>query len=84
MTGLMPATELVLLGLLTAGQTATVETVLGGSEEVHRLREIGLTDGARVQMLQPGRLCLLKLGDQRLGVRSEALSTVLVRTEARA
>ncbi len=84
MTGLLPATELILLGLLTAGQSATVETVLGRTDDAHRLQEIGLRSGARVQMIQPGNPCMVRLGDQRLGLRSDALSTILVRPEPRA
>lgn len=84
MTRVFPANELILLGLLSAGQTAVVESVVGGADDVHRLREIGLRDGATVQMLQPGNPCLVRLGSQKLGLRSEALSTVLVRTECRA
>lgn len=84
MTAVMPANDLILLGLLSAGQTAVVETVMGGSDDAHRLREIGLRDGAKVQMIQPGNPCLVRLGGQKLGLRSDALSTVLVRPEARA
>ena len=84
MTGVFPAAELIVLGLLRAGQSATVETVLGLTDDAHRLQEIGLRNGARVQMLQPGNPCLVRLGDQRLGLRSDALATVLVRPEARA
>jgi ferrous iron transport protein A len=84
MTRVFPANELILLGLLSAGQTATVETVMGGSDHAHRLREIGLRDGATVQMIQPGNPCLVRLGGQKLGLRSDALATVLVRPECRA
>lgn len=84
MTRVLPANDLIVLGLLSAGQTAVVESVMGGTDDVHRLREIGLRDGATVQMLQPGNPCLVRLGSQRLGLRSDALATVLVRPEARA
>jgi len=84
MTLMLAANELILLGLLSAGQTATVETVLGGIDDVHRLQEIGLRDGATVQMLQPGNPCLVRLGGQKLGIRTDAMATVLVRPEARA
>jgi Fe2+ transport system protein FeoA len=84
MTGLLPATELIVLGFLTAGQSATVETVMGLSDDAHRLQEIGLRAGARVQMIQPGNPCLVRLGDQRLGLRSDSLAKVLVRPEPHA
>ena len=73
----------IVLGLLLAGQTAVVESILGASDEAHRLREIGLRDGATVEMIRPGNPCLVRLGGQKLGLRSEVLATILVRTEAR-
>ena len=82
MTPVAAAAELTLLALLSAGQTATVASILGGSDEAHRLREMGLRDGATVQMIQPGNPCLVRLGQQRLGLRTDALSAVLVRPEA--
>ena len=82
MTRVFAANELMVLGLLSAGQTATVETVLGGIDDVHRLQEIGLRGGATVQMLQPGNPCLVRLGGQKLGLRTDAMATVLVRPGA--
>ena len=77
-----PVNPPIILGLLLAGQTGVVESVLGATDEVHRLREIGLRDGATVEMIRPGNPCLVRLGGQKLGLRSEALASVLVRTEA--
>lgn len=74
----------MILSLLAAGQTGVIDTVLGGSDEIHRLREIGLQDGATVEMVRPGNPCLVRLGGQRFGIRSEALASVLVRPEGRA
>ena len=84
MNRMFPAGELILLGLLSAGQSAVVETVMGASDDAHRLREIGLRDGATVQMIQPGNPCLVRLGGHKLGLRSDALASVLVRPEPRA
>ena len=74
-----PADQIMVLGLLAAGQVGVVDSVLGGSEETHRLRELGLRDGATVEMIQPGTTCLVRLGGQKLGIRSEALFCVMVR-----
>src|SRR5438045_1112294 len=71
--------DVIVLSLLSRGQTATIETVLGASGQVQRLREMGLCDGAEVQMIQPGSPCLIRLGERRLGLRSGELSGVLVR-----
>jgi ferrous iron transport protein A len=77
----VPIAPVMILGLLSAGQTAVVDSVVGFSDEVHRLREIGLRDGATVQMIRPGNPCLVRLGGQKLGLRSDALASVLVRPE---
>jgi Fe2+ transport system protein FeoA len=76
------SSEPILLGFLGAGCTAVVDSVLGISAHAQRLREMGLRDGARVQMIQPGNPCLIRLGDQRLGFRGADLMSVLVRPEA--
>lgn len=84
MTRVFPANELIVLGLLAAGQSAVVESVMGASDAAHRLREIGLRDGATVQMIRPGNPCLIRLDGLKLGLRSDALASVLVRREAEA
>lgn len=73
--------DLTLLTMLPAGVSAVVEAVMGGGDLAHRLREMGLRVGAKVQMLQPGNPCLVRLGEQRLGLRSAELCGVLVRPE---
>ena len=82
MTFAAPMAPLIILNLLAAGQTAVVESVLGGTDEAHRLREMGLRDGATIQMLRPGSPCLIRLGSQKLGLRSDVLHNVLVRPES--
>jgi ferrous iron transport protein A len=70
---------MVPLMFLRAGQSAEVGAVLGGSDLVHRLRELGLRSGAEVQMVRPGTPCLIRLGGQKLGIRADELANVLVR-----
>ena len=77
----VPTAPVMILGLLAAGQTAVVDSVVGVSDEVHRLREIGLRDGVIVQMIRPGNPCLIRLCGQKLGLRCESLACVLVRPE---
>lgn len=67
------------LGQLAAGASAVVAAVLGGAELVHRLHEMGLRHGARIEMVQPGSPCIVKLDHQKLGFRSDDLLSVLVR-----
>ena len=73
---------MVPLLFLRAGQTAEVGAVLGGGDLVHRLRELGLRDGAEVQMVRPGTPCLIRLGGQKLGIRADEVAGILVRPRA--
>jgi ferrous iron transport protein A len=65
--------------LLAPGQTARIAAVLGAAEQTQRLRELGLRDGAEVEMVRPGSPCIIRLGGQKLGLRSEEIARVLVR-----
>jgi ferrous iron transport protein A len=70
------------LHLLQGGEKAVVETVYGDTCQVHRLRELGLHDGATIEMLQSGSPCIIRLGGQRLCFRGDEMTSVLVRTGA--
>jgi len=74
--------EMVPLSLLRAGQTASVGDILGNTELAHRLREMGLCNGAKVRMVRPGSPCIICLGGQRLGFRCDDLARVFVRVSA--
>jgi ferrous iron transport protein A len=76
--------HLVPLALLRAGQAGQVGEVLGTADLVHRLREMGLYDGAPVQMIRPGSPCIIRLKGQRLGFRMDDLARVMVRVSAAA
>ena len=65
--------------LLRTGQTGRISEVMGTGEMVHRLREMGLYDGAAVQMIRRGSPCIIKLHGQRLGLRIGDITHVLVR-----
>lgn len=66
------------LELLQAGEWAQVAEVLGDSQCVTRLAELGLRAGARIQMLQPGSPCLIRIEGARLGLRPECAQHILV------
>jgi ferrous iron transport protein A len=72
--------EPIPLRLLAVGKVATVRQVLGSADHIHRLHEMGLRDGAEIEMMQAGSPCIIRLGGQRLCVRSDALSGVLVQS----
>lgn len=71
-------THLVPLSLLRAGEKGRIGGMHGNGEAVHRLRELGLHDGAPVQMVRPGSPCIIRLRGQRLGFRMDDLAHVLV------
>jgi ferrous iron transport protein A len=71
--------DLIPVSQLAAGASAVVAAVLGGAELVHRLHEMGLRRGARVEMVQPGSPCIVKLDQQKLGFRCDEVVSVLVR-----
>lgn len=74
--------ELIPLHCLYAGQSAFVEEVLGNSCDVQRLHEIGLCRGAAVEMVQPGSPCVIRLGGNKLCLRHDDLTSVMVRAGA--
>ncbi|HXT58658.1 MAG TPA: FeoA family protein [Pirellulales bacterium] len=74
--------ELIPLGQLSTGRKAVVAAVLGGPEQVHRLHELGLRDGAAVEMVRTGSPCILRLGSQKLCFRADEMVSVLVKPGA--
>lgn len=67
------------LDMLKAGETAEIAEVSGDSAWVGRLAEMGLREGCKLQVLQPGSPCLLKISDCRLCLRPADCSQILVR-----
>ena len=74
--------ELIPLTMLGDGRSARVDQVLGRGDLVHRLCEMGLRGGAEVEMVCRGCSCIIRLGGQKLGLRSDELSCVMVRVGA--
>jgi ferrous iron transport protein A len=70
--------HLIPMNLMHAGQTALVRQVLGRTEQVHRLEELGLRGGACVEMVQPGKPCIIRLGGQTLCFRADEMTSVFV------
>lgn len=68
------------LDMLRAGEWAEVADVAGEPGWVGRLAELGLREGSRVCVLQPGSPCLLKVSEcSRLCLRAGECSQILVR-----
>ena len=71
--------DLVPLSCLRAGQRALVEQVLGQAEQVHRLEELGVRGGAKIEMLQAGTPCIVQLAGGKLCFRGGETMSILVR-----
>ena len=69
---------LIPLDMLKPGEWAEVAEVGGDAAWVVRLAELGLREGCRLQVLQPGSTCLLKIADCRLCLRAGESSQILV------
>lgn len=67
------------LDMLRAGEWAEVEEVSGQAALVGRLAELGLRQGTRVRVVQPGATCLLDVGGCKLCLRAGDCSQILVR-----
>jgi ferrous iron transport protein A len=74
--------DLIPLRCLVPGQTAEVGEILGDPLQVHRLQELGLRHGTRIQMVRSGSPCVLRLGGQKMCFRHTAGLDVLVRPGA--
>ena len=72
--------DLIPLNLLSPGQSANVGQVVGQPEQVHRLEELGLRNGAMIEMVQSGSPCIIRLAGQSLKLcfRADELLRVLV------
>jgi ferrous iron transport protein A len=67
------------LQMLTAGQRARIDQLLGRADEVHRLQELGMRVGKSVEMLQHGSPCIVRLDGTQLAFRDHEGFQVLVR-----
>jgi ferrous iron transport protein A len=75
----MPPDTILPLELLHNGEWADVAQVAGESAWVHRLAEIGIRPGCRLEVLQAGCPCLIQVGGVRLSIRSDQGTQILVR-----
>lgn len=70
--------DLIPLRLLETGQKATIGQLIGRTDEVHRLEELGLRRGATVEMVQPGSPCIIRHSGHKLCFRDCETLNVLV------
>jgi ferrous iron transport protein A len=74
--------DLIPLSRLSSGRSAQIVEVVGGAEQVRRIHELGLRDGAQIQMVRSGSPCIIRLAGQNLCFRANELLSVLVRPGA--
>jgi Fe2+ transport system protein FeoA len=65
--------------MLGCGECAVVEDVQGEPAWIGRMAELGVRNGCRLQVLQPGSPCMLQVGGCRLCLRGDDLMRILVR-----
>ena len=78
----MPFDTLLPLDMLRPGDWADVADVDGDPDWVCRLAELGVSEGCRLQMLQGGAPCLLRVAGCKLCLRADDLAQILVRPVA--
>ena len=69
---------LIPLDMLRAGDWADVAAVSGEASWVHRLAELGIREGCRLQVVQAGSPCLLQVSNCKLCLRGCESSQILV------
>lgn len=63
---------------LLKGQTGRIERVEGPARVTRRLAEMGVTPGVTVEMLCPGRPCILRVHQTRLSMGSRLQARVSI------
>ena len=66
------------LSSLRAGEVAEVRQVVGQADQVRRLEELGLRDGATLEIVRAGSPSIVRLGGSTLCLRNGDVVSVLV------
>jgi Fe2+ transport system protein FeoA len=72
------------LGLLAVGSTATIVEVDGKPEVVGRLHEMGVRPGCDVRMVRSGGACIVAINNHRFGFRGADAAQVMVEVDSQA
>ena len=70
--------DLVPLRYLPVGNSGRVMQILGCPEQVQRVKEMGIRDGAEIEMIRSGTPCIIRAGTQTLCIRGNDLLNVLI------
>ncbi|MFV1964428.1 MAG: ferrous iron transport protein A [Pirellulaceae bacterium] len=64
---------------LARGQFGTINRLDGTADQVHRIQELGLRSGVRVEMVQPGSPCIVRINEaQKFCVRKSKTMGIFV------
>ena len=63
---------------LLPGQSAVVCGIAGDPQRAHRLEELGLLCGTRVEMFRPGNPCILRVAGGKFCLRCDGELQILV------
>lgn len=70
--------EMLPLSSMRRGEIASVRQVVGSSEQVQRLEELGLRSGVRLEMVSGGSPCIVRIGASKLCLRGGESLCVMV------
>jgi ferrous iron transport protein A len=70
--------DVIPLSALLPGQTAQVRQVVGQTEQVRRLEELGIRAGEQLELVQGGSPCIVRVGGAKLCFRDGEMCSVLV------
>ncbi len=70
--------DLMPLSALRAGAQGQIHSIMGNTELVRHLAEIGLRCGTHLEMVRPGTTCILRIDGAKLCVRGDELLRVMV------
>jgi ferrous iron transport protein A len=64
--------------MLQRGRRAQIAEIVGGEEQVQRIKELGLQPGVTLEMIRPGSPCIVRMQGHTLCIRGNELLNVLV------
>jgi ferrous iron transport protein A len=77
-TSIVVVKKTISLNQLPTGQAAFIHSIQGHPDHIHRLEEIGLRGGTRIEMFRSGNPCIIRLAGNKICLRADKLVHVLV------
>lgn len=73
-----PYVPITPLSALRTGEIGHIHSVVGASDFVRRLAELGLSSGAEIEMVRPGTTCILRINNAKICIRGDELLRVMI------